>query len=203
MNGFSGIIAVSGGDGSGKSTLLAALSGALPAFRVVTIWDLMGEPAARPLFASKAQLQVFLGSLQPESRALFLMCCLKAAMDRAAGGPILMDAYWYKYLANEIALGADPTRLRGVSALFAKPTLTLHLSLAPSLAAERKGGEFSPYECGLRVPTVEHFVEFQTRTTAILDTLVEEDGPFVPLDAALPVAALTAQALTHVRQVLP
>jgi thymidylate kinase len=197
------IICVSGADGSGKSTLVGELAKALSISSVVTIWDLMADPRARPIFSSKDQLQAFLGVLQPESRSLFLMSCLKAAMDRAPDGLILVDSYWYKYLANELALGADAVRLRGVSALFERPTLTFHLELAPVVAAARKQGTFSPYECGLRAPTAGNFVDFQSRTGPIVKQLIEGDCPkVITLDGTWSVAALLDRALPLAHSVL-
>ncbi len=198
------MICVSGADGSGKSTLVAGLARALPTATVVTIWDMMADPRARPLFASKDQLQVYLGCLQPESRALFLMSCLKAAVDRAAPGLLLVDSYWYKYLANEIALGGERARLVALAALFPRPDLTLHVELAPEVAVERKGGVYSPYECGLRSPTPAHFVEFQLITAPIVKTLIAGGAPRVTtLDGTRPPGALLAQALDAVRAVMP
>src|SRR2546423_14804052 len=98
------IVCVSGADGCGKSTLVGGRAAASPASRVVTIWDLAADRRAQKVFSSKAQLQLLLGALQPESRALFLMSCMKAAMERAPSGLRLVDSYWYKYLANELAL---------------------------------------------------------------------------------------------------
>ncbi|GDX81326.1 hypothetical protein LBMAG42_31370 [Deltaproteobacteria bacterium] len=196
------ILCVSGADGCGKTTLVAGLARALPGACVVTIWDLMADPAASPIFANKAQLQTFLGCLAPESRSLFLMSCLKAAMERAASPVVLVDSYWYKYVANEIALGGEPARLQALVGFFTAPSLVLRVDLPPVLAAERKRGVYSPYECGLRAPTTEHFVEFQTRTTSIVRSLIEADCPHViTLDGTEPVAGLLAQALAHVARV--
>lgn len=196
------IIAVSGADGCGKTTLVAGLAQSLPTASVVTIWDLMADPAARPIFANKAQLQAFLGCLAPHSRSLFLMSCLKAAMDRASSELLIVDSYWYKYLANEIALGGDLTLLPSLTRFFPTPDLVLRLDLPPALAAERKRGAYSPYECGLRAPTTEHFVEFQSRTAAIVRRLIEADCPHViTLDATDAVAILLERTLAHVARV--
>lgn len=197
------IICVSGADGCGKSTLVAGMAESLPGCRVVTIWDLLGDPRAAPVFPSKAQLHAFLGALQPDSRAMFLMTCMKAAMERALGGVRIVDGYWYKYLAGELALGADPERVHPLGALFTAPVLTLHVSLAPEVAARRKAGAFSAYECGLRKPTAENFVEFQSRTAPIVRQLAELDcRQVVSLNGALPAPELLGQALRSVRTVV-
>lgn len=197
------IICVSGADGCGKSTLLENLAKAVPGASVVSIWDLMRDPRARPLYATKEQIQTFLGALEEESRALFMLSYLRAAMDRAGHGVVLVDAYWYKYLANELAMGADPARLLPLTALFEKPSLTLHLELDPATAAARKQGVFSAYECGLQSPSVEHFVEFQSRTGPIQKQLVQRDSRrVVTLSGTASAAALFTQALAHVREVL-
>lgn len=197
------IICVSGADGSGKSTLVAELAKALPEARVVTIWDLMADPRARPLFSNKDQLQAYLGALQPQSRTLFLMSCLMGAMERATGELLLVDSYWYKYLANELVLGADHARLAALSGWFERPNLTFRIELAPRVAAARKQGVFSPYECGLRAPTEEHFVQFQARTAVVVKQLIEHDSDqCVTLDGTSPAPMLFEQALAATRRVL-
>ncbi|MDP1917671.1 MAG: hypothetical protein Q8L14_15625 [Myxococcales bacterium] len=197
------IICVSGADGCGKSTLLTSLAEALPGASVVSIWDLMRDPRARPLYATKEQIQTFLGALEEESRALFMLSYLRAAMDRAAPGVVLVDAYWYKYLANELALGAAPARLLPLTALFEKPMLTIHLELAPAIAAARKQGVFSAYECGLQTPTAERFIEFQSRTGPLQRELVERDSrQVVRLDGAAPASAIFERALACIHEAL-
>jgi len=197
------IICVSGADGCGKSTLLARLAEALPGATVVSIWDLMRDPRARPLYATKDQIQTFLGALEEESRALFMMSYLRAAMDRAGDGVVLVDAYWYKYLANELAMGASPARLLPLTALFEKPLLTLHLELDPAIAAARKQGVFSAYECGLQAPTAEHFIEFQSRTGPIQRDLVERDSrQVVRLDGTASASDLFERALACIHDAL-
>jgi thymidylate kinase len=202
MSGRGVMVCVSGADGSGKSSLVSRLAGAMPNARVVTIWDLMADPAARPLFADKAALQTFLGTLLPESRSLFLMSCLKAAMERASTGLRVVDAYWYKYLANEVALGADPERVLPLGKMFERPALTLHLELAPEVAAERKKGGFTPYECGLKRPGAEAFIAFQTRTAPLVKKLVDGDArEVVHLDGTRSPDALFEEALARLREV--
>jgi dTMP kinase len=197
------LICISGGDGCGKSTLVAGLARALPGARVVNIWDGLADPNIAAVFSSKARLYDFLGALSSGSRALFMSTCMKEAMERAPRGLRLVDAYWYKYLASEIALGLAPAQAEALGALFERPSLTVRVALSPELAAERKRGDYSPYECGLRAPTREHFVDFQGRIGPIIQSLVETDArDVVTLDGAASQGWVFEHALASVQRVV-
>jgi thymidylate kinase len=198
------IICISGTDGTGKSTLVAALARALPGARAVSIWDMLAEPAIRNAFGSKAGLNAVLATLGPDARALFCATALQEALQRAGRGVRVVDSHWYKFMATELLLGADPALAGTMARIFPRPALTLHLALGPRVAAERKQGHYTAYECGLTQPTLEAFVQFQSRTVELVRRLTKDDGPrVVTLDAAQPALVLLRQARAAVRAALP
>lgn len=198
------IICISGTDGTGKSTLVAALARALPQSRAVSIWDMMADPRTRSVFGSKGALNALLATLGPDARALFCASGLKEALERAGSGLKLVDSHWYKFMATELALGADPALAGAMARVFPRPALTFQLALSPRLAAERKRGSYTAYECGLVAPTFESFVHFQSRTVELVRQLARGDGrQVVTLDATLPVEVLCRQALEVVRGAVP
>lgn len=198
------IICVSGTDGTGKSTLAAALARALPGARPVSIWDMMADPRTREVFDSKATLNGLLATLGADARTLFCACALEEALRRAGPGLKVVDSHWYKFMATELALGADPALVHTMATLFPRPVLTLQLALSPRVAAERKQGTFTAYECGMVRPTAESFVLFQSRTVELVRQLAKDDGHrVVTLDAAVAPETLARQALAAVRAYLP
>jgi thymidylate kinase len=103
------IICITGMDGTGKSTLIKGLKEHLDSCYVATIWDLMASPVKGLPFKSKQEIDNFLCELSPDSRLLFLAHAMKYAIDKAllsSVNNILIDSYYYKYFASELALGA-------------------------------------------------------------------------------------------------
>ena len=104
------LIAVTGLDGTGKSTLLKHLKVAYPEAYFATIWDLFSASENTSLFQSRYAIDKYICALTPNSRLLFLMHALRFSTDRAIACDakiVILDGYVYKYLASEIALGAD------------------------------------------------------------------------------------------------
>ncbi len=189
------LIGITGIDGSGKTTLLARLAASLPNSRTVTIWDLMKEPELDPKhsFRDKKEVDAYLRSLGHPERAEFLFGYLDQALGRALRGSdenLLIDAYWYKYFASELAMHGERARpdLRRFVAHFPKPDALFFIAFdAPSALRRKK--TFSGYESGYdpaRSP--ESFIAFQSKSYANLQTLMREAGAIV-LDGESPVEA--------------
>ncbi len=162
------LICITGKDGTGKSTQIDMLKKEYPHAFVSEIWDLLKSPQNKLMFNSKKDIDEYLCGLTPNSRMLFLMHALKFSVDRAMesdAGIVLLNAYHYKYLASEIALGADLELAKALANSFPKPDLIIELSLNSSVAAQRKQ-RFSKYECGANVNADKHsFISFQEKTT--------------------------------------
>lgn len=192
-------ICIAGGDGSGKSTQVAAVADALtqrgfsPA--VVTIWDVFddAEMSARLPFEKPADVFAYLKVLSPRSRSHFLFHALHAALDLAAAKSpdvLLLNAYWYKYYATEIAHGGDAAVLRSLAAGFPEPDTTLYLRVPPETTLARKD-QPSDYESGYG-----DYLEFQRLSLKALDELAAELN-WIEIDGTRDRADITAAVLAE------
>jgi thymidylate kinase len=195
------IICVTGPDGSGKTTQISRIAeilerGGTAEVAAVTIWDLLLDPSCKGkvLFDDPAAVDRYLSILHPTSRALFLYHCFHEALElgkKRGAKVLLVNAYWYKYYATEVAHGGDKRKLRELAeAIFPAPDLTFHLRIAPEQAFERKE-RLSGYESGFaKTKNLEAFVGFQRTAHTVLDELAAELG-WIALDAREPIAKLT------------
>lgn len=155
------IIAITGTDGTGKSTLCRNLCSKYPDFIEVSIWDAMDGS----LFHTKKDIDTYLCSLSPNARLLFLSHALIQSLDMArnsGASTLLLNGYYYKYFASELALGADTTLVNKMIEAFPVPDLIIELIGDPDISFERKD-KLSRYECGLQTPSFETFQEFQKK----------------------------------------
>jgi thymidylate kinase len=194
------LICVTGPDGSGKTTQIGKIAErlerkggrkAVP----VTIWDLLLDPATKGKipFRSPAEVDAYLEVLHPTSRGLFLYHCFHQALalaQRRKPDVVLLNAYWYKYYATEVAHGGDPERLAHVAEIFPEPTLTFYLKVDPEEAFRRKA-HLSGYETGFANPrSKEAFVAFQKKAHDVLDRLAKQKN-WIELNGTESVDALT------------
>lgn len=180
------LVCVSGPDGSGKTTQITKLAerlvrrGKLKVV-AVTIWDLLLDPASKHkvAFRSPSEVDAYLEILHPTARTLFLYHCFFQALVQAQKREpdlCLINAYWYKYYATEVAHGGDPETLRRIAEIFPEPALTFYLKVDPEEAFRRKA-QLSGYETGFAVPrSREAFVSFQKRAHAALEDLAKRRG---------------------------
>ena len=194
------IICVTGGDGAGKSTQIAALSATLTdggsSCAEVSIWDgLQDSTISEHLpFGSAAAVYRYLQVLTPNSRVHFLYHALQLAIDlavRKGADTMLINGYWYKYFATEVAHGGDPNMLRALTAGFPEPDLTFYLSTSADDALARKHRR-SDYESGYGDEN--EFLDFQQRSRSVLDDLAAELN-WVRIDGRLPPADITTAIL--------
>ncbi|MGC0366671.1 thymidylate kinase [Rhodococcus sp. 27YEA15] len=174
------LVCVSGADASGKSTQVDAvvrrLSGEGVRARAVGIWDALDDTdvvAALP-FGSRSDVYAYLRVLSPRSRVHFLFHALHLALDLArATSPevIVLNAYWYKYFATEVAHGGDMQSMRLLAAGFPLPQLTFFLDISAETALSRKVSR-SDYESGYGDESA--FLTFQRTSHAILGSLADE-----------------------------
>ena len=174
-------ICVAGGDGSGKTTQIARLASVFEAkgrkVAAVTIWDAFVDPgvASKLPFERASDIYTYLKLLSPVSRAHFLFHALHLALERARSRQpdvLLLNAYWYKYFATEVAHGGDPVLLRQLAAGFPEPDRTFYLSVSPQDALSRKS-QRSDYESGYGQDE-QTFLSFQRRTHDVLGALAAE-----------------------------
>lgn len=171
------IIAITGPDGSGKSTLINKLQANIADVAVVSIWDLLTDPATAGMlpFRHPKEVDAYLERLEPLARAYFLFHCYQAALDLAykkEAALIIADGYWFKYFATEVAHGAAWEQLVPLVEPFPKPDLTILLTLAAREAGNRKA-KYSGYECGFATErNAESFLSFQAKANKALDKLM-------------------------------
>lgn len=194
------IICVTGPDGSGKTTQVTKLAEVLERtakrkVAAVTIWDLLLDPTCKGkvLFDDPAKVDRYLSILHPTSRALFLYHCYAEALELAkkrGADVLLLNSYWYKYYATEVAHGGDRDLLRQLAVVFPEPDLTFYLRVHPEEAFARKA-RLSGYETGFAEPrSKEGFVSFQRVAHGVLEDLSKELG-WVVLDGKEPIHDLT------------
>lgn len=195
------LICVTGPDGSGKSTLIADLATRLRSdsavrAREVSVWDLIRAPDVqavqssgvtlpsagqdhRPSFPiDPRRIDDYLGMLVPLARAHFLLHCWAEALERALRSDadvLLINAYWYKYLATEVIYGASEAVLEALTAGLPEPDLVMYLDVPVATAAARKDGpagttgRFSGYESGFPGNRdVQAFTAFQAKIQPVL-----------------------------------
>jgi dTMP kinase len=179
------IVAVTGPDGSGKSTVCEQIKKDLQerwgpqSVAKVSIWDSAAQPG---LFSSMEQVVQYLSELEGGTRTLFLYHALSRSMDlahRKKPKLILVEGYWFKYAATEIAYGVPEDFVLGAAQIFEKPTLTLHLDISPELALKRKEQRVSQYEKG-----GQSFVEFQRMLAPIWFQIESKFGPWTHLNSS-------------------
>lgn len=166
------MVCVTGPDGAGKTTQITRLAARLARrderkIAVVTIWDLLLNPKTAPRigFRSPQEVDRYLEMLGPTSRALYLYHCFTEAIRYAMMDEpdlLLINSYWYKYYATEVAHGADAEKIRRIGdSVFSEPDITFYLRVSPSEAFERKA-QLSGYESGFAEErTREAFIGFQ------------------------------------------
>ena len=170
------IICVTGPDGSGKSTLVGNLVSEIPNSKEITIWDALYNKEVA-LFSNKKDVDAYLCMLSPGARTLFLAHALKYAIDKAlesGANIIFLNAYYYKYFASEVSLGADSTLIEMLASKFPIPDKTIFLSLSPEISASRKT-HLSRYECGCKEATIENFIDFQKKANLVFEAYIQPD----------------------------
>lgn len=196
------IVCITGTDGAGKSTQIAELGSALGerglTVRAVSIWDGLTSEAVRDrlAFQSREQVYRYLEVLTPLSRTYFLFHALRLSLDLAADGQsdiLLLDGYWYKYYATEVAGGVDAEAVRAMAAGFPVPDRTFYLKVDTRDAALRKQ-ELTAYERGFS--EADRFTSLQTESQRALESLAAELDWRV-VDGKGEVAQITAELLAE------
>jgi dTMP kinase len=198
------LVAIFGNDGAGKSTLVQSVrdefAGRSISCAVMDKWDILDRqlhPNLDFIVPELDPLRVAIARMEPLSRMLFLFWTM-ATTVRAIDDPevVLLDGYWYKHAAAELALGADSELVRSITSALPKPDLVVYLDIDPLTAARRKHGLFTPYECGCIEPCSED--NFLSHQEAVRAELEETSGLVgaVRIDASQPPYAVLGQAMT-------
>jgi thymidylate kinase len=187
------IVAIDGPDGAGKSTHVALLHDWLTeqgiASEVVSKWhvlDAQYHPDTRFLRGTElAEFRLCIAQMPSLARSLFIMWLYAEVVDRAAkvapGTVVILDGFWMKHAAAELAYGCDPRLVDAIVANMAAGIGTvdavLYLDVEPEVALERKLQSLTPYECRLdmdRSPA--HFIEQQMAIRSRLLEWADREG---------------------------
>lgn len=167
-----------GGDGAGKTTLLDALALRHP--EIVTLsWKQLSNVTLLPDILPGLSPQDTLQRLGPRSRAA--QFCYLAALEYEmviepaliAGKTVVVDSYWYKFVAKMQVLDLAAPFLYTVCQALPRPERIIYLDTPVELALERKSS-INFFECNGEIA---NFLSFQR---AIRKTMLEYVGS-IPL----------------------
>jgi thymidylate kinase len=191
------LIAITGPDGTGKSTVCEQITRKLGGVEV-SVWDFLARGAP---FRSKAETLAHVGQLDGPARMRTIIDLLRLSLRMAAEKPgelLVLNGYWYKYAASELAYGVPAATVAAAVADFPVPSCTFFLELAPEEAWRRKGAG-SSYERGLMrggrpssSDPGEQFVHFQRQIRPHWAALERQHGPWIHVSAAPPVERVIA-----------
>ncbi|MBX5331885.1 hypothetical protein HQO90_12905 [Rhodococcus fascians] len=201
------LVCITGGDASGKSTQIDAVRDILTArgvsVAIASIWDGMQDARIAPSlpFSSRNAVHDYLRIVGAAARSHFLFHALHVAMDCALSAVpdvLLLNAYWYKYYATEVAYGGDAAVLRASTVGFTEPDLVCYLRTSVHTAVQRRVDP-SGYESAYG--DADSFYRLQQTSRLVLEELSAELG-WISLDAEICERELTARIVYTIDQAL-
>lgn len=195
------LINLVGPDGCGKTTQIEKLSQWIQRDYKITprivvkadIFDLDRFPECRFFGCDYPTLaHELLPLMKRESRAMWLFYMLAVIICHyppQENEIILLDGYWHKHYATELAFGLDETWLKNTCAFFPEPDLTYMLDIAPQDTVVRKH-ERHPYESGCDFNRSAHsFEAHQKKVRRVLLDMAQE-REWTIIDANRPIDAV-------------
>jgi dTMP kinase len=178
------LLAITGIDGAGKTEQIQRISRWLVESgyqaQIVDKWDVFTpeeNPQCRFLGRDPEELRLCFAEMEGIARPLFVFWMLSVTLPRDAAKRtdiLLLDGYWMKYVATEMAYGCDAAWLKAAVAPFPMADLVLWLDLEPEEALRRKP-RLTPYECGRDMSaTPTAFLRHQRRVRSCMQELAVE-----------------------------
>lgn len=201
-------VCITGTDGAGKSSLIESLLEDATVFegkkvKEVSIWDLFHLPKEQQYLsiASKQAVDLYLKSLAPQSRTFFLLHCMAQALEIARRESVdigLINAYWYKYLATEIAYDGNIDYRMSLVASFPTPAYVFSLNISVETASQRKT-HYSAFESGFpSMVDIASFANFQYKVQAAYQQIIST-VEHITLDGERPLLSLKKEVLKHLK----
>jgi thymidylate kinase len=196
------LISIVGADGAGKTIVSKEVVDRINdrgyLAQRVDRWDIVGNiayPSARFLKPDIIDIRSCIAEMPSPSRLLFLLWSMAMALTAKVHGDskgdlVILDGYWMKHAASEIAYGLDPAWVGSVVEGIPGTDLVLYLRLEPDAAWQRKQGNLVPYECGMDEScSKESFLKHQGRIGAILDEWSKKSG-WTEIDASVQLSSV-------------
>ena len=204
------LLVLTGSDGVGKSTLcshlLQELQSQLGTKKVsyFSLWDYIKQGELISVFEDGIS---FATSLSSRSRMSLLLFCFSRGLEllqsmQPEAEFILIDGYWFKYAANEIARGASPFEIESCFSLLPQPDLVFYLKADP-ISIQKRKKKFSSYEVGPNLqnrPMNMQFQWFQNKINQELTRMYRADDRWIYVDADRDILTIQSQlrdSLTH------
>jgi dTMP kinase len=203
------IAAIVGADGAGKSTVVRAIRERLGAHtRVIDRWDIVGDPQEYPtadfIKPDKRYVRTCTALMSPEPRLLFLLWTSIASVAERrtadpAGSVVLLDGYWMKHAASEIAYGLDQWWVEQIVAGLPGVDIVIYLRSDPETAWSRISDRVVPYECAMDLTCVKSsFIGHQQKIHDVFDKWAAWPR-WVTLDARRPLDDVAEDAIQHIQ----
>jgi thymidylate kinase len=204
------LIAIVGSDGAGKSTVVQAVKAEIARFCSVSLvdkWDILDHgmfPEYRFLSTDLKTLRTCVAEMRDTNRTLFLFWALQGSLSPERlrqTEVVLLDGYWPKHAAAEIAYSAPPSLLDALISVMPRADLTILLDVDPEVAYARRASDprtaLVAYECGQSDCSKAGFIAHQSKIRASLLPWARDHG-WTVIDANRPLDAVTADVVGSV-----
>ncbi|PJI92919.1 hypothetical protein BC777_1784 [Yoonia maricola] len=199
------MIVLTAGDGAGKSTLLAGLEPLMQDVAFCSIDPTFLYPlqeAPHMDWALQTHPREVIWKCAPMVRSAFFVTTFSVLVEHYVKPnfrrrPIIIDSYWYRYLAKEMLQNPDGANVfADLTQRLPRPDLVVELTCDYSVAFSRKDS-ISPLETGSGINPQEDFIHFQYRVAQTVNKLLPADVPRVNLRSTT-VAQTTANFLATI-----
>ncbi len=174
-------IVITGIDGSGKSTQTKLLKQSLNNAETYSVWDLIVHPDYRDwsIYQFPPPVEKYVINLNPVARTLFIFHAFDFAYEQALKSQadyVIFDAYWYKYLAVELAMGTNKNLIEFAKNRYLKPDFCFYLDMQIDELHNRKP-KISAYESGLKDHLdYDNFIKIQKSAKTYLEGFLPENS---------------------------